>query len=591
MKFSLSLIVTLCLTLQQFGCSTVPAGGRSAPLTTLMQPAPPTPAATENTDFLPTAEETSPHPSQFSKDVLYNLLVAEVAGQRGKLDILVENYTAVAKQTQDTGVTKRAVNAAQYAKKNKSLTELALLWSKLEADSVDAHQLAAFQLIKHKDYSRALILMERVLELGGPTTFDRLALHARNLEDKEKAKLLNLYYTILERHPDNEEILYSYAVLQELNGKYQEALASTDRLLAQTDSNPAVIALRSRLIKQLDGLDESLAYLQTEHEKHPEDMQTGTLYGRTLIEARQFDQAEALYKELLETFPGTPHLKLSYSLIALENKNVAIAKEHLMQLVTEGHHLNEVNFYLGQIADQEEHITDAIFHYQQVNGGSRYFTALRRSSYLLIKEGRLDEAAISFSNARQSQPEKANQIWMLEINLMVEMENFSRALELSTIALEEDPEAADLRYARAMIRDSQGMPTEMEEDLRYILKTDPDNSVALNALGYTLADRTDRLDEAFKLISRAIELDPDSPAILDSMGWVLYRLDKLPDALEFLQKAYSTFPDAEIAAHLGEVLWMLNQQDKAISIWKKAHEKQPDHQVLSKTLERLSIEF
>ncbi len=548
-------------------------------------------AVLEDDELLPAKDETSPYPSQFSRENLYKLLVAEMAGQRGELDLLVKKYTEVAESTRDLGVIKRAINAAQYAKQHEALTRLAQLWSKEDPDSVDAHQLAAFQLIKDKEYSLALTHMERVLELEGPTTFDRLALHAKNLEDDEKNKLLGLYYTILERHPDNGELLYGYAVLQELNGQYEDALDTTDKLLQQMDNNPAIVALRARLIKQVSGIEETLAYLKVQADAQPEEMQIGTLYGRTLIEAKDFTLAQDIYRQLLERFPDTPHLRLSYGLIALENKNYELAKEQLSQLVEDGQHLNEAHFYLGRIADQDEKIEEAISHYQQVNRGGHYFNALARSGYLLIQAGRPEEAAISFSNARQNLPAQASQLWELEINLMMELENHSRAHDLADIALEENPKDLELRYARAMIRERLGLIAEMEEDLRNIIDEHPDNSIALNALGYTLADRTNRLDEAYQLISKALQLDPENPAILDSMGWILYRLNKPEEALEYLRRAYSKFPDPEVAAHLGEVLWVLGRKEDALVIWKEAHESEPDHRVLTSTLERLDIDL
>ncbi|WP_245555281.1 tetratricopeptide repeat protein [Hahella ganghwensis] len=584
--------LTFSLVLQS-GCSTLTANHseNAQMLDPITQRQIPVIETMTEEEFGPAPEEESPHPSQFSKDVLYDLLIAELSGQRGELDTLVNNYVATAFKTRDIGVIKRAINAAQYAKDEETLTELTLLWAEEAPEDVDAHQLAAFQLIKKKDFENALFHMERVLDLEGPTTFDRLALHAKNLGDEEKAELLRLYSIILERHPDNGELLYGYAVLQELNGLYDEALDSTNRLLEQQKKNPAVISLRSRLLKEVEGIDTALAYLKEETRKLPDEMQLGTLYARTLIEAKDFEKAETIYKSLMERFSDAPHLKLSYGLVALENGKLEIAQEQLEQLISEGQHLNEAHFYLGRIADQEDQVDEAIGHYQQVNRGGHYFNALARSAYLLIQSGRPDEAAIRFSSARQNMSAQANQLWELEINLMVEIENFTRAMELADLALEEFPDDIQLRYARAMIRDNQGMLPEMENDLRHILQQDPENSVALNALGYTLADKTDRYLEAYDLISKALQIDPENPAILDSMGWVKFRLGSPEEALEYLQEAYSRFPDPEVAAHLGEVLWTLDRQEDAKVIWREAKEAQPDHPLLNATLERLNVEL
>ncbi|ABC28576.1 FOG: TPR repeat [Hahella chejuensis KCTC 2396] len=547
--------------------------------------------AYDDTELAPAPDAQSPYPQQFSRSTLLDLLTAEIAGQRGQVDMLLQNYLKVARETRDIGVIRRALNAAQYIKDDAAMTEMTLLWTEVEPDNVDAHQLAAFQLIKQKQYPEALSHMEQVLELEGPTTFDRLAVHAKNLTDEEKKELLNLYKKILERHPENGELMYGYAVLQEINGMEEAALASTDPLLKTSPDNPAVIALRARLLKSVKGVDVSLAYLKKQYAKHPDEVQVGALYARTQIEAHNFDAAQSIYKELMNRFPNTPHLKLSYALVSLENQHIQEARKHLEELVKQGQHLNEAHFYLARIADQEDRVEDAIQHYQNVTRGGHYFNALARSAYLLIRSGRQSEAEAAFTEARENLPSQASQLWELQINLMLELDDLDAALKFSNQAVEEYPEDLQLLYARAMLKDRMGLLQGMEDDLRHIIALDPDNAVALNALGYTLADRTERTQEAYNLINKALELDPGNPAILDSMGWVLFRLGKSGEAVGFLQEAYSKFPDPEVASHLGEVLWSLGRQDDAKNIWREALNTKPDHQLLNETLKRLNVDL
>jgi len=154
-------------------------------------------------------------------------------------------------------------------------------------------------------------------------------------------------------------------------------------------------------------------------------------------------------------------------------------------------------------------------------------------------------------------------------------------------ALRAMPESTTLRYTRSMLGERQNNLALMESDLREIIHREPDNVTALNALGYTLANRTDRYSEAFALISRALELAPEEPAILDSMGWILYRQGMYSQAVEYLSRAYAKFPDAEVAAHLGEVLWVSGDTATALSIWQSAILKDPNHEVLVQTMQRL----
>ena len=162
------------------------------------------------------------------------------------------------------------------------------------------------------------------------------------------------------------------------------------------------------------------------------------------------------------------------------------------------------------------------------------------------------------------------------------------AFDLYSEALNEYPTNLDILYARAMVSEPLNRLSVLEEDLRTILKLDPDNAAALNALGYTLADRTNRYPEAYTLISRAVELSPDDPFYLDSLGWVYYRMGNMEEAERYLQQAYKIQPDPEFAAHLGEVLWKNGKQKDAKKVWQQGKQQDPDNKLLQETLERLN---
>ncbi|MCB1848460.1 MAG: tetratricopeptide repeat protein, partial [Halieaceae bacterium] len=144
------------------------------------------------------------------------------------------------------------------------------------------------------------------------------------------------------------------------------------------------------------------------------------------------------------------------------------------------------------------------------------------------------------------------------------------ALAVINEALQQMPDSTALRYARAMLAEELGDLALLESDLRRIIAEEPDNATAMNALGYTLANRTRRYEEAYGLISQALALQPNEPAIMDSMGWVLYRMNRNEEALDYLARAYAAFPDPEVAAHLGEVLWVSGDTGKAMQVWQGA---------------------
>ena len=188
------------------------------------------------------------------------------------------------------------------------------------------------------------------------------------------------------------------------------------------------------------------------------------------------------------------------------------------------------------------------------------------------------------------QPARAEQLYGLEADSLSRNGYLQDSRVTLDAGVKAFPESNSLRYARAMLADQQGEVDLMESDLRAILAGDPDNATALNALGYTLTNRTQRYDEAYALISRALALEPDEPAILDSMGWVLFRKGRLDESLQYLNRAYAAFPDPEVAAHLGEVLWTMGRTEQALRIWRDALAQSPDHDVIMGTLRRLGVE-
>ncbi|MGB5733385.1 MAG: tetratricopeptide repeat protein, partial [Thiohalocapsa sp.] len=186
-------------------------------------------------------------------------------------------------------------------------------------------------------------------------------------------------------------------------------------------------------------------------------------------------------------------------------------------------------------------------------------------------------------------PADVTTFYLIEGELLRERDLEQQAIAVYSAALDQAPDNPDLLYARAMLAVGMDRVDLLEQDLRRILTADPDHVDALNALGYTLADRTDRFSEAQSLIERALQLRPDEPAILDSMGWVLYRMGNAKDAEPYLRQALEGVFDAEIAAHLGEVLWVLDKQDEARDVWERALAEDPKHEYLLRTMGRHRI--
>ena len=207
---------------------------------------------------------------------------------------------------------------------------------------------------------------------------------------------------------------------------------------------------------------------------------------------------------------------------------------------------------------------------------------------LFIDEDNLPEMQEAFAAARLKNSDDAKSLYLLEADLLSKNDYIVAALALLNKALEEHETDINLLYSRAMISEKANDLASMENDLRTILGMEPDNAMVLNALGYTLVDRTDRYHEALELIKRANELKPNDPAITDSLGWAMFRLGNYQEAIRLLEKALADFPDHEVAAHLGEVLWYTGEHDRAREVWREALERRPDSKILKRVIERLA---
>jgi predicted Zn-dependent protease len=429
--------------------------------------------------------------------------------------------------------------------------------------------------------------MEKVMDLGGDADFDSLAAMAGRLPPEQQQELLQLYQKLADKHPGTPEIEYGTALLLKITGTPERAL---ERLQPLIDDNPGfqpAILLKGDLLYQTGQQKEALNYLMRNTRRFPDNRKLGTLYGRMLISAGEMQAAQDEFARLAKRFPEVPGLRLSHALVALENGNTELARERFSQLIEQGHHATEAHYYLGRIEDEAGNTELAIGYYDKVDEGKHYFPSLARASALRAEQGSLDDALANLQQLRRNNPEEAENFWLLEVNLLLDQERHQTALETATEALQAYPDNIRIRYARAMLHDSNGDIDQAEADLRKALDENPDNAVALNALGYILTTRTGRLDEAQSMIERALQLDPGNPAILDSMGWVLFRQGNTEAALDYLTRAWDTMPDPEVAAHLGEALWTSGNRDQARVIWKEGRDLDGDHPVLQETIRRL----
>lgn len=536
----------------------------------------------------PPAAETVEEPvvyGQFTRDTLFDLMVAEIAGQRNRYDIALDNYLSQARKTRDAAVVERAMRVAEFLGAHEPALEMAMLWTEVDGKNPEAFRAAALHQARAGQHELAMQSMQQVLNMQGETHFDFLALAAAQTDDATRAAMLESISQLLEKNPQNAQLVFSKALLLQQGGDDEAALAVLDQH-PQAATAPPALMLRARVLAGDGHNQDAIDILQQGLVEHPGDTRMRLLLARLLVATGDLEAASSQFSTLIEQNPGDSDLLLSLALVHLENNQFVQAARHLEHLV-EAEPDNDTALYHLGIAYRELVRNEAALRaWLQVQAGREYLSSRLLISQLLVEQQEYEELARIMATERASNPDMALQLYLIEIETLAEAAPDIARPRVDQ-ALETFKFDASLLYARAMLAEKAGDIAAMETDLRRILQNEPDNAMVLNALGYTLADRNEKLDEALQLIERAAALEPDDPAIIDSLGWVHYRLGNLDLAETYLRKAYLLYPDHEVAAHLGEVLWMRGKRKEALKIWAEALQDNPQSQLIRSTRQRM----
>ena len=521
----------------------------------------------------------------FEKETLFQLLVAEVAGYRKNYDLAMENYAEQALKTRDIGVVARATRLASFLKRDDIALETARLWTELDPDSIKAHRHAADQLTRAGDLTSAVVHMEAVKRLGGLANFNLVAYRASSLDQTSRDTLLEMLNVMLEEYPDDEQLLFSKAVLLEQSGLNEQALAVTEQLTGeQADIN--VVILRVSALRKLERSDEAIAILQKEVEARPDHRRLKVFFARILFDEGLIDQARQQYEDILAQVPRDSDVLFALALIAMEQGDEKLAADYFNRMIAYKERAGEAHYYLGSILENSGDLSAAMAHYKRAGTGYEFLPAQGRIAEILLKQGKLDDARTYLQNIATQYPEERVEITLLEAQIVSDQLGPEAAIELMDQVLLAEPDNIDYLYFRAMTGEKINNLAILERDLRHILELQPDNADAMNALGYTLTDKTDRHQEALELITKALEIKPNEAAFIDSIGWVYYRLKDYDLAITYLRQALNMFPNDEVAAHLGEVLWVAGKKSAANEIWEEGLKLAPESSILKEVMDR-----
>jgi tetratricopeptide (TPR) repeat protein len=566
-----------------------PGGAHSSP-----QPAEAMPQAANNPQTAPqqsdapsAGSEPRPPPSaELSPDVLYDILLAEIAGQRGRLDVATPHYLQAALESDDPQVAERAVQIATFAKQYDAALRAASHWLELDPSSIDARKIVTALALKVGNIDEVVRQLDFIIgHSGNPEEGFQLAtaILARHADKQEGLEAME---RLAARYPDNPAAVLAVCRLAILAEQLERALVAVDRALEMDPGLTEAYILKAQVLLRQDREAEALQMLRTAIDRNPEAVDLHLAYGQLLLNDDDTEGAREQFRTVVRLAPDNNDALYSLALLELETGDLDAAERHLKQLLQRGEKLQAVRYYLGYTAEEGGDDEKAIDWYRQVEEGEYWTQARLRMSRIMVRQGRLDEMKRDMQVLRRNNPENTVDFYLIEGQVLSDLDLDEEAYQLYGEALQENPDDEHLLYARALVAEKTDRLERAEADLRHILGNDPDNVRALNALGYTLADRTERYTEALGYIEQAYAQNPDDPAIVDSMGWVQYRLGNLDKAREYLQQAYDMSGDPEIGAHLGEVLWVVGERDAARQVWQESLENAPDNAVLKKVTNR-----
>lgn len=531
------------------------------------------------------------HP--LTAEALYLLLLAEIAGARGEIQVSVEAYTQLARRTHDPLIARRATEIALFARNTPLAIEAARIWSEAEPQSEEARRVLAGVLASSggERLDEIQIELARILANDSEQLEQNLLGLNRalaRLQNKETVRAI--VNRLTEPYLNEPAAHFARAQASAGAGDDRSALASIGKALELRPYWEPASIVKAQILIQLGSIGEANQVLAELVEKEPGNANVRLAYARSLVSAHNLSEARKQFQILLDASPGDRDMLFAVALVSFQLGDLETAANLFEQTLLAGHpEADGIRLNLGNIAERRGDDTTALRWYRAVGPGRHHVDAQLRVAFILARAGQIEEARLHLKAIAADENGRKRAV-IAEAALLRDAERHGEAFEVLETALKDHPDDPDLLYEAAMIAERLDRVDLMEDRLLKLIALQPDHAHAYNALGYSLADRGLRLDEAQTLIEKALALQPNDPFILDSMGWVRFRLNDLDGALAHLERAYGIRSDPEIAAHLGEVLWALDRKDEARRMWDTALAEHPDNTALSDTVKRFSAQ-
>lgn len=538
---------------------------------------------------------SKPVQTEANAEFVFKYLAAEVAGQKGELGISTQLFYDLAKSSRDARLAERAAKVAMYSKNAQAALETAKLWVELDANSTEAQQTAAQIYVINGDLIAAKPLLQKLLE--NTETQSNSFLYLNNLfsHQANRSAVLQLVQDLAAPYPQLAEAHFTLA---------QAAFQADNLALALTESARAnqlkphweIAAIQQADILYTTSPEQAIGFYRNFLNDNADANDARLNLARMLIKQSRFNEAKPELVKLTKLAPQNPEILVVVGLLFVQSNQFNDAEKYFLQaLDSEIKNKDPIYLYLGQIAEKNKNDTEAINWYNKVQQRASNTSAPQNDHYLdaklsaanVIARSQGADIAIKMLDDLENLSDiQLAQVITAQANILAQSKRYQESYELLGKAVANMPNTNELIYEYAMAAERVQQYSVLETQLRLLIKIKPNFAQAYNALGYSFADRNVKLEEANKLIAKALELSPGDHYIMDSMGWVQYRLGNLDKAYEFLNKAYNLQNDSEIAAHLGEVLWKQGKHDEANKIWDEGLKASPQNEVILKTIKK-----
>ncbi len=537
----------------------------------------------EDADKKASVAKEKAKPTAISPEVLYLLMAAEIAGQRNQYDVALDGYLEAAKKVDDVKLAERAAKIGLFLKDTKKTDEAVALWLQRDEKNLTARKIAVLSALRGTDEALAVQQLNAILK-EDPAGFESTLMEITKVLEKEGNTefVYNALEQVAEQHKNQAVVYFVQALLAGQQKKTEIASRKVNKALEiQPGWNKALI-LRAQFAIQNNELKLARKDLEKALEKTPDNDRLKKMLAQVLVKDNELDEAIKVYQSILDGKPEDGDAQFAIALIYLQQEKDKEALKSFKTLVNKSQWDAPACFYIGRIEYKRKNYDQAIVWFDKVTKGGYSYDASLTAISVLMSQKKYKEAEERIGKVAKDFPKQKINTILLEAEIYNAEKKYQKAFDLLTVALKDYPDNKEILYTRALIAEKVDKLDVLESDLKKILAKTPDDANTLNALGYTLVDRTTRYEEAEKYLRKAIKLKPDEPVIMDSIGWLYFKQGKSVEALKHLRAAYSKQAESEIAAHLAEILLSMGKKEEAREVFEKAFSETPDDEYLLK---------